>query len=293
MQTESGSIGPFVNANPRLTVGQRFDMGLNVEGGAPVTIELESSDPAIVSVPPEITTIEDSGVVMFEITAHKLGRVTITTTFNETKATTTASVERTRTDIASLVGATLNYVGSYVYELDSEGASIAVNTNGPVVKDMIVKTTSDTPEVASVPESVVIPVNDAGSIPLQLRAAGTSIITASCEGVTLTTVIEVIPPQLRIASIVPNSVHVKAGDEVDVAITMTDNAISDIAITLQQHDQLESPTALVIPRGRNSGSRWESAGATTFTAFECSRRRRRSRRSLLTLLQPNRASQTV
>ncbi|HVX39899.1 MAG TPA: hypothetical protein VHB25_10030 [Gemmatimonadaceae bacterium] len=250
-------IGPFINANPRLIVGQRFTMGLNVRVAEPVTIWLTSSDPAIASVPERLDVSPKYNTEMFDIVAHAAGRVMVTAVLGEVAVTTYASVGKDTTDIESLVGTSPNGpAGEFVYELGSTDAAIAINMSGPVVKERIATITSSTPEVASVPASVVIPGDSNWPVdfPLALHAVGTARITVTSNDVTLETMIEVIPPVLWIASIELSRTRVKPGDDVEMTITMTDDVVRDTAITIERHPQLAMPTGLVIPRGKRSGS---------------------------------------
>jgi hypothetical protein len=250
-------IGPFINANPRLIPGQRFEMGLNAFVEGAVAIPLTSSDPGVVTVPNEIAFSPDYSSTMFEIVGRTVGSATITATLGDEAVTTTVRVVKDQTDIASLVGASpQGPSGQFVYELSAADEDITINMNGPVVGDRIATITSGTPEVASVPESVIIPdgSNWPISFPLKLHSIGTTWITVSCREVTLETVIEVIAPALWISSIEVQRGRVRAGDDVEMTITMTDDTVRQTAITLIKHEKLEMPTALIIPRGKRSGS---------------------------------------
>ncbi|HWE84392.1 MAG TPA: hypothetical protein VG267_05575 [Terracidiphilus sp.] len=255
---EDGPIGPFVNANPRLIPGQRFEMGLNIVVDQPVTVQLTSSDPSVASVPDEIGGWPDYSTAMFEIVGHSLGTVTITATLGDDTATTTASVKEDTTEIASLVGSSAGgYAARWVYEFGSTGGEITINMSGVVVGgERIATVISETPEVASVPESVTIPDNSnwPTSFPLELHAVGTTRITVESRGVTLETYIEVIAPILWIADINLEKGRLRAGDERELTITMTDDTVRDSAITLHRHEKLEMPTALIVPRGKRTGS---------------------------------------
>jgi hypothetical protein len=257
IHAEDEPIGPFINANPWLIPGWRFEMGLNVFVNEPVTIRLTSSDPGIASVPAELMGWPDYNSVMFEIVGHRAGTATITATLGDVTVTTEARVREDTTQIKNLVGQSPNGpAGRFVYELGATDGEITINMTGPVVEERIAKIHSGTPEVASVPESIVIPGNTnwPQSFPLELHAVGTTRITVECRGVTLETIIEVIVPVLWIASIDVSQRKVRAGDEIDVTITMTDDTVRDIAITIEPDTQLEMPTGLVIPRGKRSGT---------------------------------------
>jgi hypothetical protein len=256
--TEDGPIGPFVNANPRLIPGQRFEMGLNIVVDQPVTVRLTSSDPSVASVPDEIAGWPDYSTTMFEIVGHSVGDVTITATLGDETVTTTARVKEDTTEIASLVGQTAGgNVARWVYELGSTDGDITIGMSGVVVGgERIATITSETPEVATVPESVIIPDNSnwPTSFPLKLHAVGTTRITVTSRGVTLETFIEVIVPILWIADIDLQKGSGRAGDEMELTITMTDDTVRDTAITLHRHEKVEMPTALMIARGKRSGS---------------------------------------
>lgn len=161
-------------------------------------------------------------------------------------------------DIENLVGESLGYVGEFVYQLNETDAQITLNITAPVAGgDMVVTLASDTPAVASVPDTITFPdgCNYAMDVNLALHAVGTTIISASCRGKTVETLIEVIPPELQVVSIDPPFVRVKPGDDVDVTITMSEEVVRDTAITLHaQQRQVDVPGALVIPRGKRSGT---------------------------------------
>jgi len=256
--TEDGPIGPFVNANPRLIPGQRFEMGLNIVVDQPVTVRLMSSDPTVASVPAEISGWPDYSTTMFEIVGHAVGDVTITATLGDDTVTTTARVKEDTTEIASLVGQTTGgYAARWVYELGSTDADMTINMSGVVVGgERIATITSETPEVATAPESVIIPDNSnwPTSFPLKLHAVGTTRIEVTSRGVTLETFIEVIAPILWIADIDLQKGRRRAGDEMELTITMTDDTARETAITLHRHEKLEMPTALMIAQGKRTGS---------------------------------------
>ena len=255
--TDRLPIGPFINANPRLISGQRFMMGLNVDVREPVTIALTSSDPAVATVPATVESSPDYGTVMFEIVAHAVGAATITAMVGEVAVTTRATVRPDTTEIASLVGLSPSGpAGKFVYELGMTDADLTINMSGVVIEERIATITSGTPEVVSVPSSVVIPGNSnwPTSFPLELHAVGTSRITVTSHGVTLETYVEVIPPVLWIASIELTTRKVRAGDDIDMTITMTDDTVRDTAITIEPDPRLQMPTGLVIPRGKRSAT---------------------------------------
>lgn len=257
IHAEDEPIGPFINANPWLIPGWRFEMGLNVFVQERTVVRLTSSDPGIASVPEELIGWPEYSSVMFEIAGHRVGTATITATLGDVSVTTQARVREDKTEIKNLVGTSPNGpAGQFVYELGATDGEITINMSGPVVEDRIATIHSGTPEVASAPASILIPGNTnwPQSFPLALHAVGTTRITVESNGVTLEAMIEVIVPVLWIASIDVSHRKVKAGDEIDVTITMTDDTVRDIAITIEPDKQLEMPTGLVIPRGKRSGT---------------------------------------
>src|SRR5258708_4286452 len=107
----------------------------------------------------------------FEIVAVAIGSATLTATLGEFQVEATTSVVRAHSDISILDGGEI--IGSpaqFIYELDGFYTDMVIRTNGLVVGDMIATMTSDTPEVVSVPESVVIPNHSLGeSFSMQLH----------------------------------------------------------------------------------------------------------------------------
>lgn len=255
--TDDVPIGPFINANPYLIVGERFEIGLNVDVTTPGTVRLTSSDTAVITIPDAVEVSPDRSTVMFEIVAHAVGRATISATLGDATVTTRATVREDTTEIESLVGdPAYRPLGQFVYELGRSDGRMVINMTGPVVDERIATIASSTPEVASVPDHVVIPGNSnwPQSFELSLRAVGTTWITVTSRGVTLEALIEVIPPVLWIASIEVSHARVRAGDEIDVTVTMSDDTVRDTAITIEHNDDLEMPTGLLIPRGQRAGT---------------------------------------
>ena len=252
---EDSPLGPFINAKPRLLPRQRFEMGLNIFVEEPAMVQLTSSDPNVVTVPDELAGSPDYSSVMFDIVGRAVGNATITATLGEFSVTTPVRVVEDHTDIASLGGLSPDgYAGQFVYELGMTDGEMSIGLNGPVIDERIATISSDTPEVVSVPESILIPghTNWPQSFPLQLHNVGTSRIKVTSNGVTLETVIEVIPPVLRIASIEPPSIRVKPGDDVDVTITMTEETVCDIVLSLVRRIHLDAPRAVMVPKGKRS-----------------------------------------
>jgi hypothetical protein len=253
---ENDPIGPFINAKPRLLPGQRFNMGLNVFTEQPVTIALSLGDPSLATVPDHIESEQFYTHVSFEIVGRAVGETTLTATLGNFSVSTPVRVVKDEVTIKSLVGSSHEGHFQFIHELDTDNNFISIGMSGPVIGDTVVKLKSATPEVASVPEQIIIPDQSVGGeeFPLELHRVGTTLVSAECRGTSVEILIEVIAPVLRIESIEPQTIHAKIGEEYEVRITMSHEIVREIAITLEAPEQLQIPTAAIIRRGERSGT---------------------------------------
>lgn len=260
-----GPLGPFFNPEPRMFPHYSAVVAIAVRTATPATVALSTSNPDIATVPAsaEVWFPQGGGqippYVGFEVDGHAVGTTTLTATFGEHSLSTDVTVLQDDGNLDNLLGnSPPGNSAPFAYELFEPGmdANLVANMTAPVVGEAVITITSETPEVASVAEKVILPngQNWPAQIPMKIHRVGTTLITATCRGRTIETWISVIPPLLRIASIEPQHVAVRKGDDVAVTITMSEETVREIAICLYSKPKIKAPNALIIPRGQRSGT---------------------------------------
>lgn len=226
-------------ATHTMTVGatSSFTVRINAAQLANSEIALSVDAPDVLQVPPSVTIAQGQLSATFTVTALATGNAVISASASNTSRTASVHVSPQPASIVSLLPNPLplqqGAVGLLALTID-----VAQET------DVTAQLANTAPGVVSVPASVIIPAGAlTASIPVNAIAAGAADISASLNGTSASTSIEVTPPPPAVTALTPNALTLPKGAPGVLRVTLSRAPNVAIAVALAS----SNPAAASVP----------------------------------------------
>ncbi len=253
-----GQFGiPTTNAFPGQTSGNLFGVGLNIPTDAPMTVTFTSTNPAIV-MPASIEiipTLNGAGSTFSTLGVPTLTTGIVTATSNGVSVSATVSVAPVPQPV--LMSVNIPFISSG----QSFTGTVTLST-GALLGGATVALTSDTPGVAAVPASIVIPFGATTAtftgIAGAVTAATPVTMTASFNGTSRTGVLDVLPGAVLAIPSFSLNPYSMIGPGVVTTGTVTLNQPAQaggVVISIASNSTAAKiPATIAIPAGQTSAS---------------------------------------
>jgi RHS repeat-associated protein len=241
------SVTALEPATFTMTVGatSTFTVRINAAQTTNTDIALASSDPAVLQVPASVTIAQGATSATFTATGLAVGDATLTASANGTARTASVHVSPQPAAIVSLLPNPLPL---------QQGAngSLTVTINVAQEADTTILLANTDPAVAGVPEGVILVAGAiSAQIPVAAIAAGSAQVTASVNGTSAVSVIDVTPPPPFVTTITPAALSLPKGTPgvLRVTVSRAPNAASAVALLSSDQAVASVPPQVNIPAG--------------------------------------------
>jgi len=234
-------------ATLRMNVGatSQFTVRINAAQLTNTDIALSVDDASVLQVPATVTIAQGQTSAVFTVTGLATGNVLITASGNGTQQTASVHVSPQPAAIVSLLPNPLPL---------QQGANgtLTLTINVAQEVDTIVDIVDDAPTVVQAPASVTVA---AGSTSAQVlvRAliAGSAQITASVNGTSASSIVEVVPPPPVVTSVTPATLTTPKGTPgtLRVSVSRAPSAVTAVSLVSSAPDIVSVPDKVNIPAG--------------------------------------------
>jgi len=208
-----------------------FTVTINAAQSTGTEITLTVDNPSVLQIPASVTVALGQTSAVFTATGLAVGNAIITASANGTSKSSSVHVSPQAAAIVSLLPNPLPL---------QEGAtgSLTVAINVAQETDTVIALTSDAPAVAQVAASVTIAAGAISAlIPVNALASGTANVTASVNGTSAATVVQVTPPPPVVTSLTPATLTLPKGTPGTLRVTVSRAPNVATAVTLSSSDQ--------------------------------------------------------
>ena len=210
--------------------------------GTPTTVELQSSDPSITTVPATVTVPAGQLSIGIPVTGVAPGTAAITATLNGSSLQSTVTVRPAGPSLTSLLPATLQV---------TQGASgmLTVTLSAVQATATVVPLSSSDPSRVGLPPegSVTVPAGQLGqAFAVFGGSPGQATITASLNGTTVQSQVTVVVPLPQVVSLLPPTLPLTEGSTGTLTVTLNASQPADTEVSLATSDA----TILGIPADR-------------------------------------------
>ena len=226
-------------------VTSTFTVRINAAQTTNTEIALESSNTAVLQVPPAVTVAQGATTATFTASAFAVGDAVITASANNTSRTSSVHVAPQPAAIVSLLPTPLPL---------QQGATgtLTVTINVAQEANTTIALANSVPAVASVPASVTIAAGAVtATIPVNALEPGATQITASVNATSATASVEVTPPPPVVTAITPATLSLPKGTPGVLRVTVSRAPNVATAVALSSSDQAVAsvPAQVNIPAG--------------------------------------------
>lgn len=230
-----------------MTVGtsSSFTVRINAAQVADTEIALAASNPSVLQVPAAVIIPQGATSATFSLTALALGDALVTASANGTSQSSSVHVSPQPAAIVSLLPSPLPL---------QQGAtgSLTVTINVAQEVDTTITLTNSAPEVATVPESVLIAAGAiSAQIPVTAVSPGSALITASVNNTSAAATVEVTPPPPVVSAVEPATLSLPKGTPgtLRVVVSRAPNAVTPVALVSSDPAIASVPPQVNIPAG--------------------------------------------
>jgi len=222
-----------------------FTVTINAAQSTPTEIALAVDNPSVLQIPASVTVTQGATSAVFTATGLAVGNAVITAQANGTSKTSSVHVSPQAAAIVSLLPNPLPL---------QEGATgtLTVTINVAQEADAVIALANDAPAVAQVAASVTVPAGVISApIPVNALATGTANVTASVNGTSAVTLVQVTPPPPVVTSITPTALTLPKGTPGTLRVTVSRVPSVATAVTLSSSDMSVAsvPPSVNIPAG--------------------------------------------
>ncbi len=188
------------------------------------SLSVSSANTAVATVPLSVSFVSGQTSVAIPVTTHAVGSAVVTASANGGQASATVNVTPAPPTIASLAPATLSLV-------QGSSGTLTVTISAVQTTDSSVAVATSAAGVASVPVSVIVLAGSVStSISVSAVAPGTAQITASLNGTSAVSSVQVTPPRPVISGQTPKDVTLPGGSTPPIGAAYLGQG-SDIDVT--------------------------------------------------------------
>jgi RHS repeat-associated protein len=222
-----------------------FTVTINAAQTTNTTISLAASAPAVLKVPASVTIAQGATSAIFTATALAAGDTTITASANGTSQTSAVHVSPAPAAIVSLLPDPLPLQQGATGSL-----TVTINVAQEIPTTIALANTNTA--VATVPASVVIP---AGSVSTAINVSaltlGSANITASVNGTSATSKVDVTPPPPVVGTLSPVKLTLPKGTPGVLRVTLSraPNVASAVTLTSDHPSIASVPPQVNVPAG--------------------------------------------
>src|SRR6266853_1154722 len=222
-----------------------FTVRINAAQPTNTQIALSVDNPSVLQIPGSVTVAQGQTSAVFTATALAVGNAVITASANSTSKTSSVHVSPQSAAIVSLLPNPLPL---------QEGAtgSLTVTINVAQETDTVIALTSDAPAVAHVAASATVAAGAISAlIPVNALATGTANITASVNGTSAATAVQVTQPPPVVTSVTPATLTLPKGTPGTLRVTVSRAPSAATTVTLVSSDPsiASVPPSVNIPAG--------------------------------------------
>lgn len=230
-----------------MTVGtsSSFTVRINAAQVADTEIALAASNPSVLQVPASVIVPQGATSATFAASGLALGDSLITASANGTSQSSSVHVSPQPAAIVSLLPSPLPL---------QQGAtgSLTVTINVAQETATTIALANGAPEVATVPESVLIAAGAiSAQIPVTAVSPGSALITASVNNTSAAATIEVTPPPPVVSAVEPATLSLPKGTPgtLRVIVSRAPNAVTPVALVSSDPSIASVPPQVNIPAG--------------------------------------------
>lgn len=210
-----------------------------------IDLDITVDNPDVLRVPATITMPAGQTVASFTVTGVSVGDVTVTATVNGTSQSAVVNVAPYPPQPISLLPNTLDL---------QQGAigNLTLNINAAQLTDVAIPLVNGTPDIVRVPTNAVIPMGKTTVVvPVTGLAAGFASVTASLNGATVSSSIEVTLPPPVVSELTPLQMSLPKGVPGTLRITVSRAPIVPVVVQLTSSTPAiaEVPATVTIPAG--------------------------------------------
>lgn len=229
-----------VGASGTLTVTLNAGQLTNTEVAVTVDQPSRVQVPAIVTVPAGQTSAP------FTVTGLAVGNATVTGTVNGTTKTAAVQVEPPPAQVVSLLPNPLPL---------QQGAtgSLTLTINAAQLSDTVIPLTNSAPTIVQVPASITVPANQlSATIPVTALLAGNATITASINGSTVSSQVQVTLPPPVVTSLTPVTQSLPKGRPGTLTVTLSraPTDVTVVALTSSATNVAQVPASVTVGAGQ-------------------------------------------
>jgi len=218
---------------------------INATQSTATPIALAVDNPSVLQIPASVTVAQGSTSAVFTATGLAVGNAIITASANGTSKTSSVHVSPQAAAIVSLLPNPLPL---------QQGAtgSLTVTINVAQGTDTVIALADDAPAIAQVAASVTVPAGAISApIPVSALATGTANVTASVNGTSAVTAVQVSPPPPVVTGITPAKLTLPKGTPGTLRVTVSRAPNTATAVTLSSSDPSVAsvPPSVNIPAG--------------------------------------------
>ncbi|HKC53687.1 MAG TPA: hypothetical protein VKC33_03480, partial [Burkholderiales bacterium] len=222
-----------------------FTVRINAAQTTNTPITLSVDNPSVLQIPASVTVAQGQTSAVFTATGLAVGNAVITASANGTSKTSSVHVSPQAAAIVSLLPNPLPL---------QEGAtgSLTVTINVAQEIDTVIALANDAPAVAHVAASATIAAGAISAlIPVNALATGTANITASVNGTSAATAVQVTQPPPVVTSITPATLTLPKGTPGTLRVTVSRAPSAATTVTLVSSDPsiASVPPSVNIPAG--------------------------------------------
>ncbi len=222
-----------------------FTVRINAAQTTNTPIALSVDNPAVLQIPASVTVAQGQTSAVFTATGLAVGNAVITASANGTSKTSSVHVSPQAAAIVALLPNPLPL---------QEGAtgSLTVTINVAQETDTVISLANDAPAVAHVAASATIAAGAISTtIPVNALATGTANITASVNGTSAATLVQVTPPPPVVTGITPATLTLPKGTPGTLRVTVSRAPSAATTVTLVSSDPsiASVPPSVNIPAG--------------------------------------------
>jgi RHS repeat-associated protein len=222
-----------------------FTVAINAAQTTDTVVALSVDNPSVLQIPASVTVVQGATSAVFTATGLATGNAIITASANGTQKTSSVHVSPQAAAIVSLLPNPLPL---------QEGAtgSLTVTINVAQEADTVVALANDAPAVVQVAASVTVLAGAISApIPVNALASGTANVTASVNGTSATTAVQVTPPPPVVTGLAPATLTLPKGTPGTLRVTVSRAPSVATAVTLSSSDPsiASVPPSVNIPAG--------------------------------------------
>ena len=211
-------------------------------------LSIAGTNTGVASAPTSVAFSAGQTSVVIPVSGIAQGNTTVTASLNGTTASATINVTPAPPTIASLQPASL------LVTQGAAGTLTVTLTSAPIANTAVTLGTS-APVIASVPASITVPAGQVtASIPIIGVSPGTSQISASLNGSTVSSQITVNPAPPTVVSLLPTLSNVTLGTSSSITLTISAAQAGNTVVPINAGPPgiVTAPTQVIVPAGQTS-----------------------------------------